>query len=295
MRVIDRVTEVAEALDHAGVYFGHGTDNAWDEATALVLFCAELPDEAASAEVLLSGPVLESIQTLLARRIDERIPLPYLTGQCQFAGLTFDIEPGVLIPRSPIVHLIERAYGPWLRVNPERVLDLCCGSGCIGIATALCFLDAEVVMSDISEQACDLAERNVRKHGLTDRVTVVQSDLFESLPGDFQLIVSNPPYVDAADLAAAPPEFAAEPQLALAAGEDGLSIVRGILDGARAQLCDDGFLICEVGNSAPALLRSFPDLPFIWPVLSSEVGSVFALEAQDLDSHTARSRTPAPD
>ncbi len=292
MRATDELSTVGDFLrwcatemGRADLHFGHGTDNPWDEALALVCGALALPWD--KAEFVLASRLTRSERLRIARmleaRVRRRVPVPYLTGEAWFAGFRFKIEPGVLIPRSPIGELLDKGFAPWLPQAPMRILDLCTGSGCIGIVCAQLFPDAEVVLSDIEPAALALAERNVRLHGLDDQVSVVRSDLFESLPPQrFDLIVSNPPYVDAADLAAMPPEFRHEPRKALAAGDDGLDLVCRILDAAPDWLTNTGILVVEVGNSAEALVKRFPGLPLVWPEFSQGGHGVFIVERAGL-------------
>ncbi|MEZ5550460.1 MAG: 50S ribosomal protein L3 N(5)-glutamine methyltransferase [Pseudomonadales bacterium] len=274
----DAIHQAAEALETGGVVFGHGTDNAWDEAVALVLSVTRLPDDRVSLNQPLTASVNARIQELLGRRIAERIPLAYLLGHAPFAGLDFLIEPGVVIPRSPIAELICQDFSPWLRQPPQRIIDLCCGSGCIGIAAALNFPDAHLTLVDVDAQAVRLTRKNVSLHALGDRATVLHSDLFEALaPGGFDLILSNPPYVDGTDMRALPPEYRHEPGLGLDGGPDGLSVVHRILAAVPERLNSGGILVCEVGASAPALLRAYPETEFFWPDLTGGGEGVFIL------------------
>ncbi len=286
---------VAEMLDYGqrlfeqrGVYFGHGTDNAWDEAVYLLSFVLDLAPDA-DREVLgrqLSPQQQTAILALYQRRIDERIPAAYLTGRAWFCGLPFSVDQRVIIPRSPIAELIINGFQPWCSEEPNRVLDLCTGSGCIGIACAYGFESAEVVLSDISPEALDVAESNIALHKLGYRVTAVESDLFEQLQGQqFGLIVSNPPYVDATDFAAMPEEYRHEPELALASGDDGLDFTRRLLREAADHLTRNGVLVVEVGNSWVALERSFPTVPFLWLEFSEGDGGVFLLTREQLVEH----------
>ncbi len=275
------IRDAAAAMTKAGLNFGHGTDNAWDEATALVLAVTGLADRAANLEQPVAAEAAARIHRLLDRRIETRVPLAWLLGRWRFAGHEFLVQPGVVVPRSPIGELIEGAFRPWLRRPPGRVLDLGAGSGCIGIATALRFPEAEVHLVEIDPGAAALAGRNVALHGLEERVFVHQGDLFEPLPGDlrFHLVLSNPPYVDDADMARLPPEFRAEPARGLAGGADGLDLVRRIVDQAPQRLEAGGLLVCEVGRSAPALLEAYPHLPFLWPDFRHGGEGVFILGA----------------
>ena len=278
-------------LEEAGVWFGHGTDNALDEAAWLVSHALGLDPD--FAEEILSHSLTEAekatVATLLQRRVNERLPAAYLTGRAWFAGLPFYVDERVLVPRSPIAELIGNGFRPWLEPERiERVLDLCTGSGCIAIATAFALPQAQVDASDISAGALDVALRNVREHALEDRLHLFESDLFNGLPEQrYDLIISNPPYVDAEDMAALPDEYRREPELGLAAGSRGLDLVIPMLRDAADYLTPEGVIIVEVGNSAEALNRQFPHIPFIW--LDFEYGGegVFLLEAGQLcDYHS---------
>lgn len=281
-------TSVFEQGQHGKpLYYGHGTTCAWDEAAALVLGALHLPHEAAP-EVLdarLLRAERDHIINLARLRIETRKPLPYLLGEAWFAGLRFKIDERVLIPRSPIAELIEEGFASWFPDrDPERVLDLCTGSGCIGIATALALPTSQVVLADISDDALEVARINRDRYDLQARVDVIHSDLFSGLKGQrFDLIVSNPPYVDAKDLAAMPAEYHHEPALALGSGSDGLDLTRRMLAEARQYLADDGILIVEVGNSERHLQETFSELPFIWIEFERGGHGVFALQASDLE------------
>lgn len=274
-------------MKHTGVYFGHGTDNAWDESRLLVLHALGL--EWSTADAWLDSRTTQSEREiavmLLQRRIHELVPAPYLVGEAWFCGLPFEVDERVLIPRSPIGEMILNDFLPWWQPErlPARVLDLCTGSGCIGIACATQFPDAQVELLDISFDALAVAEANIQRHQLHDRVVALQSDLFAAADGKYDLIVSNPPYVDAEDMDSLPEEYRHEPELALAAGDDGLDLVRIMLAEARQYLADDGLLVVEVGNSWPALEAAFPDVSFIWPEFERGGHGVFVLQACDLD------------
>ncbi|HWV13904.1 MAG TPA: 50S ribosomal protein L3 N(5)-glutamine methyltransferase [Cellvibrio sp.] len=275
----------ASEFTGASLYFGHGTDNAWDEAEQLVLHAIHLlpplGDEWLGARLTRSERerVLENLQ----RRIQERIPAAYITGQAWFAGLCFHVDERVLVPRSPLAELIQQHFAPWLKREPGRILDLCTGSGCIGIACAHYFPEAEVQLSDISYDALAVAEENIQLHGLQDRVFALQSDLFAGLQGQkFDLIVSNPPYVDAEDLASMPDEYHAEPEIGLGSGDDGLDFTRRLLREASDYLTPDGILVVEVGNSWVALEAAYPSLAFTWVEFERGGHGVFLLAAQDL-------------
>lgn len=287
----DAVRWAASRFAAAGLAFGHGTDNALDEAYALVSHVVALapgvPEPYLDAR--LHPDERRRIVELAERRIASRKPLPYLTGEAWFAGLSFEVDERVLVPRSPIAELIEQGFQPWLVADPvTRVLDLCTGSGCIGIACAFAFPEAEVDLSDVSAEALDVARQNIARHGLGERVRPHRADVFDGLPpARYDLIVANPPYVDAADMAELPAEYRHEPRLGLAAGADGLDIVRRILAEAADWLSPQGLLVVEVGNSAPALQAAYPDLPFIWPEFERGGHGVFLLEAGALPAGRA--------
>lgn len=271
------------------LHFGHGTDSAWDEAVALVLGALHLPwdIDPAVLDARLLGIERRRIVALVRSRIESRRPLPYLLGEAFFAGFPFEVDERVLIPRSPIAELIEQGFSAWFEdLPPAHVLDLCTGSGCIGIATALYLPTCEVDLVDISVEALEVAKANIVRHDVGRRVRAVVSDLFEGVAGQhYDLIVSNPPYVDTRDLAAMPAEYRHEPDLALGAGRDGLDIVRRILREARAYLNDGGMLIVEVGNSQRHLEAAFPEVPFLWLEFERGGEGVFALSAEDLDTY----------
>jgi ribosomal protein L3 glutamine methyltransferase len=286
----DALRWTMSTFQRAGLHYGHGTDNAADEARWLVLGALALPHDSGEwvLDARLATPEREQLAALLKRRVVERVPTAYLLGEAWFAGLRFAVDPRVLIPRSPIAELIEAGMEPWLAGHePARILDLCCGSGCIGIAAALRFAAARVDLADLSTEALAVARGNVALHGVGERTRAIESDLFAALGGErYDLILCNPPYVDAADMAALPAEFRHEPRLGLAAGADGLDLARRILAGARAHLGEEGWLVLEVGNSAAALEAAYPELPFIWPEFERGGGGVALLAARDLPLST---------
>lgn len=277
-------------MNEAGLYFGHGTDNARDDAVMLVTHALHLPwnIEQDWQNAKLTRSERERVIHLVGRRINERMPTPYLTGEAWFYGLPFSVDERVLIPRSPIAEIIAVRFQPWIGDKSiHRIMDLCTGSGCIGIACATEFPEAHVELLDISFDALALAEENIVSHQLSDRVIALQSDLFDAADGKYDIIVSNPPYVDADDMSCLPEEFHNEPELALAAGEDGLDLVRIMLSQARQYLADDGLFIVEVGNSWPALEEAYPTVPFMWQEFELGGHGVFVLTADQLDECAA--------
>ncbi|WP_018624553.1 50S ribosomal protein L3 N(5)-glutamine methyltransferase [Kangiella aquimarina] len=286
--VADFIRFAATQFHQSDLYFGHGTDNAWDEAVAIVLQMLDLPQD--YPQGMLTAKILADEKKHLSHAIFERVehrkPLAYITNKAYFCGLEFYIDERVLVPRSPIAELIENDFYPWLEADNPRILDLCCGSGCIGLAIAAYIEDAEVVLSDISEDAITVADINNERLGLYPKAQTAVSDLFESLADEqFDLIVSNPPYVDSEDLSDMPAEYQHEPEIGLGSGEDGLDITRRILEQAAEHLTEQGCLIVEVGNSWPALEEAFPDVPFTWLEFEKGGDGVFLLTRQQLVEH----------
>jgi len=264
----------------ADLYFGHGTDNPWDDAGVLLAYTLHLTHlaEPALLQTRLTGTEKRQFAALVQQRIEQRIPSAYLTSQAYFAGLPF---------YSPIGELIVQQFAEWFPVTPpQRILDLCTGSGCIAIACAHYLPEAEVDAVDISEDALAVADLNISQHGLEQRVFPIQSDCFDALPGQqYDLIVTNPPYVDAEDMADLPDEYQHEPELGLASGVDGLELTRQILRQAASHLTEQGVLICEVGNSMVALAEQFPQVPFHWIEFNKGGIGVFALTKAQLVAH----------
>jgi ribosomal protein L3 glutamine methyltransferase len=284
--VADFVRWGASRFNEASLCFGHGTDNAVDEAMRLVLHALhldrDLPD--ALLRCQLTPSEKQQLLELFGRRVRQRVPAPYLMGEAWFAGLRLRVDSRVLVPRSPLAEWIERGFEPWLEPgNVSRVLDIGTGSGCIAIACAYAFPEALVEAVDSSADALEVARLNVVDHGLESRVRLVHGDVFEGLEGPYDLIVSNPPYVDARTLENLPAEYRHEPIGGLAAGEDGLDVVRRILAQAGDFLAPDGILVVEVGVARGNLEQAFPDAPFLWLEFERGGEDVFLLHADDLE------------
>lgn len=286
MTVEQLIREVTRRFERAALGFGHGTDNALDEAAWLVFATLGLSHDA-GGDVYADQVADEQITAVLdlaTRRTTGRLPLAYLLNEAWFCGLSFYVDERVLVPRSPIAELIENRFQPWIRDRDvRRVVDLGTGSGCIAIATALAFPDAQVDAVDICAEALDVARINVERHGVEDRVRLVRSDFFDQL-GDakYDLVVSNPPYVDRQDMDARAAEFRHEPELGLAAGEDGLDAAHRILRKASRFMTDNGILVCEVGNSQAALEAAYPKVPFVWLEFERGGAGVFLLTREEL-------------
>lgn len=266
------------------VYYGHGTDNAWDEAHYMATFALSLPFDLPDAwlNTRLTHKERQMLLKFFRKRYKQRLPAPYITREAWFCDLSFYVDQRVLIPRSPIAELIKEQFNPWCKHPVKRILDLCCGSGCIGIASAYHFPKAEIVLADLSPEALSIAERNVQSHALKDRVECVQSDIFSQVRGTFDLIVSNPPYVDQMEMAYLPREYQHEPRLALEAGADGLSVVRELLRQASQFLNEQGLLVVEVGNTWQKLEEVFPEIAFTWIDFQFGGHGVFVFTKEEL-------------
>ena len=286
------IERAAARLRRARVFFGHGTDNALDEAAVLVLHALRLPHAGSAAlyRRRVGRAAQQRARQLITRRIRERVPAAYLTGVTWFAGVPIRVDARVLIPRSPIAELIERCFVPWIEPGRvRRILDVGTGSGCIAIACARALPRARVDAVDISEAALAVARANVRRQRLTRRVRLLKSDHFSALgSATYDIIVANPPYVGARELAGLPPEYRHEPRMALAAGRSGLDSVRIILAQAARHLRPRGLLIVEVGNTEHAVRRRWRRLPFVWLEFERGGGGVFLLTREQLQAHLSQ-------
>ncbi len=285
--VRDWLRYAVSRFNEAGLYFGHGSQEAYDEAAYLILHTLHLPLDRLEPFLdarLLAGEA-ERLAELLDRRVEQRIPAPYLTHEAWLQGYRFYVDERVIVPRSFLAPLILEQFQPWL-MEPERVtraLDLCTGSGCLAILLAEAFPDAAIDAVDLSGDALAVARRNVADYQLDERIELIQSDLFDRLQGRrYDLIVSNPPYVDAAAMAALPREYRHEPEMALGSGQDGLDAVRVILQRAAEHLNPGGLLAVEIGHNRRALEAAFPDLEFFWPEIEGGQDTVFILTREQL-------------
>src|SRR5574343_49401 len=271
LSVRDFIRYAVSRFNGAGLFFGHGIDNAWDEAVYLTLHTLNLP--------------LDRLEAVFRRRCEDRLPAVYLPNEAWLGEHRFYVDDRVIVPRSFIAELLEEQLAPWID-DPwaiDSALDLCTGSGCLAILTALAFPNAEVAAVDLSKDAIAVAERNVADYGLYDRIELIQSDAFRNLEGrKFDLIISNPPYVNAESVAALPPEYLHEPEMALGSGEDGLDFTRIILREAKKHLTDNGILIVEIGHNREDLEAAYPTLPFTWLDTAAGDEYVFLLHAADL-------------
>ncbi len=281
------LAHTAERFDNAALTYGHGTDNSHDEAAWLLAFALQLNvTEPLPLALLLNDAQISVCNELVGRRISERLPVAYLTGEAWFCGMPYYVSRDTLVPRSPLAELIAARFEPFLDSGDvTTALDLCTGNGCIGIATALALPQAEVHAVDISTAALAVAQRNRLRHGVADRLRLFAGDLFSPLPTGtrYDLIISNPPYVDAEDMAALADEFKHEPELGLASGEDGLDLTLQMLAEAGQWLRPQGLLICEVGNSCEALAERFPQVPFNWLEFEHGGLGIFALYAEEIE------------
>jgi len=289
--VADFLEWAAQLFAQQDLYFGHGTDNPWDEAVMLVLFVLKLPAEndRSILERTLNIEQKKQLISLAINRVSSRIPVPYLTNEAWFAGERYYVTKDVLIPRSPLVETIAHKFQPWLGANkqPTKILDLCTGSGCLAILCAKYFPEAQIDATDISEAALAVAKRNRELHGCIDRVNLIYADLFNGLAKNtYDIIVSNPPYVGQQEMQALPTEYKHEPSLALESGIDGLDLTRIILQQAGNYLTAHGLLFVEVGTSWQTLADKYPHIPFTWLEFANGGEGVFMLSADQL--HTLK-------
>ena len=267
MTLIELIERSAVRLEEAGVAFGHGTDNAFDEAVWLVLWRLGLPldDLDGVADRVLSSQERDSVAELIAERIRSRKPAAYLTNEAWLQGVPFYIDERSIVPRSFIAELVmEGAIDPWLGEHTRQVLDLCTGNGSLAVLAAMAYPDVEVDAADVSPEALEVARINIDKHGLAERVHLVRSEGLQSVRGPYDLILCNPPYVNTQSMAQLPPEYRAEPELALAGGADGMDFVRSLLRDAPARMNPQAVLVLEVGNERPHFEAAFPRLEAVW-------------------------------
>ena len=274
-------------FEEAGLFYGHGTDNAWDEAAWLILATLHLPRERLDPflDARLTRTERSNLLNILQQRVARRLPAAYLTHEAWLGPFRFYVDERVIVPRSYFAELLEDGFAPWIE-EPEavnRVLDLCTGSGCLAIVMAHVFTNAQVDAIDLSPDALDVARRNIDDYRLGDRVNTVESDLFAGVQGQrYDLIISNPPYVTAEAMATLPAEYRHEPSMALAAGDDGLDVVRRILSTARQHLTPNGVLAIEVGHNRDLVDAAFPNLPILWLDTETAEATVFLLQRDDL-------------
>ena len=293
--VLEAIKAGAKQLTDAKVAFGHGTANAFDEAAWLVLWKAGLPldssledpniDQNSVANTPLAGVLIDSIAALFIARIDSRKPAAYLTQEAWLQGIPFYIDERAIVPRSFIAELLaDGSFDDWLGPHTKRVLDLCTGNGSLAVLAAMTYPETTVVGADISTDALEIALINVDKHGLQDRISLVESDSWKALNGQiFDLILCNPPYVNSASMAALPLEYLAEPALALAGGTDGMDFIRGLLQAAPAHMSEHAVLILEIGNERAYFETAFPDLEIVWLETSAGVDSLLLITKTALE------------
>ncbi len=284
MQLRDYITHATALFDQSGIHFGHGTDNALDEAVYLVYSVLSLgfAQDVESLNRTLSSEELAVLDALVKRRIESREPVAYLVGEAWFCGYPFYSDARALIPRSPIAELIDYQFEPFLKQQPTRILDMCAGGGCIGIACALTFNQAQVDLVDISEASLALAKENIDRHGTSARVRTIQSNLFAESEGRYDLIVANPPYVSSEEMSALPAEYRHEPAHGLECDEEDLALPLAILREAGHFLHEDGLLILEVGNSADRLQKRVGDVPLLWLEFAYGGSGVMAITAAEL-------------
>ncbi len=286
--ITDYIRWGASRFVDAELSYSHGLSSPLDEATYIVLRSLNLPVDTPNVywASVLTSIEKDTVLKTLKKRILDKVPAAYIFKEGWFAGLQFYIDERVLVPRSPIAELVENQFSPWVDADDiYNVLDLCTGSGCIGIACAYAFPQADIDLSDVSPEALEVANINIDKHDAHQRVTAIESNIFNKLQGKvYDIIVSNPPYVDAEDMIDLPQEFHSEPELGLSSGADGLDLTRVILQQAHQYLTDNGILVVEVGNSQYALMELFPEMPFQWVDFERGGDGVFVLTKQQLES-----------
>ncbi|WP_427912216.1 50S ribosomal protein L3 N(5)-glutamine methyltransferase [Ramlibacter sp. MMS24-I3-19] len=286
MTLIDLIQRCADRLARAGVAFGHGTTNAFDEAAWLVLWKLGLPLDAldAHAQDAIDDARRQQAESLVEQRIATRKPAAYLTGEAWLQGVPFHVDERTIVPRSFIAELLaDGSIDPWLSDRTRRVLDLCTGNGSLAVLAAMAYPDVEVDGADISQDALAVARRNVERHGLQDRIRLLHSDGLQGVQGPYDLVLCNPPYVNSASMAVLPAEFRAEPGIALAGGTDGMDFIRGLLAGAPKHMTDDAVLVLEIGNEREHFERAFPRLEAVWLETSAGADQVLLLTRQALE------------
>lgn len=291
MTLIELIERCSARLDQAGVSFGHGTGNAFDEAAWLALWALGLPLDNLDdvAEQFVSPEAQDKVDALIEQRIASRKPAAYLTREAWLQGVPFYVDERAIVPRSFIAELLaEGTIDPWLGMHTRRVLDLCTGNGSLAVLAAMAYPDVMVDAADISSDALAVARINVDKHGLGDRVRLLESDLLSQIDGSYDLILCNPPYVNAASMAALPAEYRAEPALALAGGADGMDLVRTLLRDAPARMTDDAVLVLEIGNEREHFETAFPRLEVVWLETSAGVDQVLLATRAALLEHGLR-------
>lgn len=289
MNIDNALNQAYQALEASDIFYGHGIDNPWDEAVALVLFVMNLPVD--SDQTVLNQTIhdeqWQKIQSLLKKRIDSRIPVPYLVNQAWFMGLPFYVDDRVLIPRSPFAEWIERKFQPFFEVPVRRILEIGTGSGCMAIAASSVFKEAKIDAVDISDAALEVAERNVQNHNVADRVHLIQSDCFSNIDpkARYDLIISNPPYVAQEEIDELPEEYRHEPlKTALYADNEGMAIVDTLLKSAPQYMSSHAILAVEVGYSDDILMRHYPNLPFTWLECEHGGQGIFLLTREQLEN-----------
>lgn len=285
----DFISQAEKLFDQNYLFFGHGTDNAWDEAAWICMHVLAMSyDEIVNnLNKKLSNHEIESLVDIANKRIKTKKPLAYLLKEAWFCNEKYYVDENVIVPRSPIAELINNRFKPWLKNEPKRILDLCTGSACIAIACSKVFNNSIVDAVDISDKALDVAKKNLELHNVAERVNLIKSDLFKNIGAGikYDLIVSNPPYVPTDELEEVPKEYTYEPRIALESGKDGLECVRKILFNSGKYMNENGILIVELGYNWPALQNAYPEVPFSWLDFEHGGEGIFCLEYNDLIKH----------